>query len=359
MTRIVKREPETSRSREGQERGESTRESVTERRSLRSRYLAVKNLINDERDDISRAESDKFKSIFGEVESLHEFVQKPREQVADAEALLNIANTLVTSVKAHGNDEVMPSDFVSSLLSNFGQDGGHGNESSQALIAWTDVGRAVSRVIKMAPGCRTMIGPMNNELKQRKSTIQRKRVKPTETAHPEEVDDFDAQQTTHTENMSTMFDILKKKGSARLENLVLNRTSFAQTVENMFALSFLVKDGRAEITVVDDGHHVVSPRNAPTARALLSGDVSYSHFVFRFDFKDWKLMADSVQIGNELMPHRTRLPRSDSQASAPTTPIRKLCRNRGLVMQEQSVDDDSPEKRPARVAKRKGKQPII
>lgn len=46
MTRIVKREPETSRSREGQERGESTRESVTERRSLRSRYLAVKNLIN-------------------------------------------------------------------------------------------------------------------------------------------------------------------------------------------------------------------------------------------------------------------------------------------------------------------------
>lgn len=47
MTRIVKLEPETSRSREEEpERGESTRESVTERRSLRSRYLTVKNLIN-------------------------------------------------------------------------------------------------------------------------------------------------------------------------------------------------------------------------------------------------------------------------------------------------------------------------
>lgn len=30
-------------------------------------------VLADERDDISRAESDKFKSIFGEVESLHEF----------------------------------------------------------------------------------------------------------------------------------------------------------------------------------------------------------------------------------------------------------------------------------------------
>ncbi|XP_058073418.1 non-structural maintenance of chromosomes element 4 homolog A-like [Magnolia sinica] len=361
MARIGKHEPGTSRRRDDTgadaERGESTRHGATERRVLRSQYSTVKSLIYDEREDISRLDSDRFELVIGEVENLHQLVQKPREQVADAETLLDIATTLVTSVQSHGNGRVVPSDFISSLLANYGQhDGVASRGNARNSMLWVGIGFAVSHVFRKVPGCCTMIGPVNTEMKKRKAVAHWKRTRPTESTHPEEVDDAGAEEKTETDkNMSTMFEILRKKRCVRLEHLVLNRSSFAQSVENIFALSFLVKDGRAAITVNENRHHFVLPRNAPSASSVASGEVSYSHFIFRFDFEDWKLMISVVGAGEELMPHRNmrnasgnspKVPMQfDSQVAMPTTPIRKLSRNRGLIVRGESVvEDDSTRK---------------
>lgn len=66
-----------------------------------------------------------------------------------------------------------------------------------------------------------------------------------------------------------------------------------------------------------------------------------------------QLMKDMVPDGEELMPHRTQFctvvdtqtetAASNSQSALATTPIRKLTRNRGLVVQEEGVVEESPE----------------
>ncbi|KAF3336491.1 non-structural maintenance of chromosomes element 4 A-like protein [Carex littledalei] len=218
-------------------------------------------------------------------------VQRPREQVADAETLLDITTSLVRSLRSQRSGPT-PSDFVDALARKFGvpdRDGTHTNYLGVA--SWQSIGMSVSHIFMRGHGYCTMNGPMVAEVKPLRSAVRGKRTRPTICSQPKDVGETEGDPTKKTDTdkkMLTMFTILRKQKQTKLEYLVLNRQSFAQTVENIFALSFLVKDGRVEITVDKNGHHFVSPRNAPAATSITSGEVSYNHFIFRFDMKDWK-----------------------------------------------------------------------
>ncbi|WCJ34000.1 Nse4 component of Smc5/6 DNA repair complex [Euphorbia peplus] len=318
--------------------------------TLRSRYQVVHDLIKDAGDDIGCPDSDKFGTIVDELDNLHKLVRTTRDQVVDAEAFSSFTNSFVACVKTHVNDGITPAIFVNSLLQEFGKEGRlRSKHGSRVSVEWRNIGIATSDIFRSCPGCCTMSGPMDAKLKQRKPCIRRhlpkyKRRKPKEIDRTSEEDRIDTDI-----NMATVFDILRKKRSVKLENLILNRESFAQTVENLFALSFLVKDGRAEIRMDENGFHLVSPRNAPDASAVASGEAVYKHFVFRFDFKDWKVMLSSVKIGEELMPNRTRTPlpynqdigaahsEEEEEEARPNTRSQNLSRDSGSVSQEEPI----------------------
>lgn len=79
-------------------------------------------------------------------------VEKPREQVADAEALLDLTRTLVGSVKSLANEGVTPSQFVSSLLIRYAH--------TQHSIDWHKLGLAASPIFLSVHGSSTMSVPL-------------------------------------------------------------------------------------------------------------------------------------------------------------------------------------------------------
>ncbi|CAN0891133.1 Non-structural maintenance of chromosomes element 4 homolog A [Linum grandiflorum] len=380
------------------EEDEEFEQGVDERRILRSKYRALQSRINEEREDLTNVDSDKFRSFMKEVDDLHQHVQKPREQVADAEALLGLTTSLVSCVKSQSTDGVTVGGFIAQLRNAFGQPatGLDDQENVPISVNWKEIGVFVSPIFKNCKGFTTMLGPMDTEIKPRKQTVvtRRTRTNPGLSTRPEEVNNAGAEERTDTDrNMATMFGILRRKKRVKLESLILNRRSFAQTVENLFALSFLVKDGRVEIVVDDNNTHFVLPRNAPAADSVVSKEVAYRHFVFRFDFRDWQSMLNGVPDGEELMPDRdtethaamdpgatssqgaqpqaamdpgatssqgaqpraamdpgatsteAAQPRAamDPQGAQPRTPIRKLTRNRGFVVQNETVEETPEE----------------
>ncbi|KAM5582436.1 hypothetical protein ABKV19_002714 [Rosa sericea] len=101
---------------------------------------------------------------------------------------------------------------------------------------------------------------------------------------------------------------------------------------------------RVELT---NGSHIVSPTNGPVAN-----EVAYHHFVFRFDFKDWKIVKELVAVGEELMPHRNHTEctpasgeepaafNSQTATSPHTTRNGKLTRNHVLIVQEKTTAEE-------------------
>ncbi|KAL3322323.1 hypothetical protein AABB24_039779 [Solanum stoloniferum] len=334
-----------------------TEQPISQARVVRCKYSAIQNSISEGKDDIGSVDSEKFKEIMNEIENSHNEVRKPREQVADAEALFDLTRTLVASVKSHSADDVIPYIFLSSLLEAFGpRSAKHekGLSPNENTVGWKKLGLAVSPIFRNGRGCHTMVGPMNCEVKQRKYTTRKPCTKVYLHTQPKQLD-VTEEKTDTDSNISTMFQILRKKKRVKLENLIMNRNSFAQSIENLFALSFLVKDGRVVIDVDENGSHLLSPRNGPDANLVKSGEVKYNHYVFRLDFADWELMKNAVPEGEELMPSRDiamnpvfteankPVAMDDSQRMLPITWVKKLSRNRGKVLHKASEVDNSPE----------------
>lgn len=181
---------------------------------------------------------------------------------------------------------------------------------------WEILGSQVSPFFAEAPACAFMNGAMDTQVKERRAAQRIRRDAPVgPVANPDAVDDtLTEQQTDH--NIKRMVKILKHKTKAgarvTARRLASNPASFAQFVENVFTLSFLVKDGDAglELPAEDaaDRSATVVKRQKPEEQ-----HVERSTFVMHLDVEGWRSLVEKDGGAEGEMPHREEAPEPETR----------------------------------------------
>ena len=146
---------------------------------------------------------------------------------------------------------------------------------------------------------------MNTEIKERKMTQRQQRVPLGELARPEELESTknDHEKTT-AKIMQKMVKELNKfpNNECPVVDLVFNGQSFAQFIENVFTLSFLVSQGQVSIRS-EQGKPSMVRRNTSEEQEKTEKEERAAH-VMAIDVQGWKELCKQRKNKPGIMPHR-------------------------------------------------------
>jgi hypothetical protein len=146
------------------------------------------------------------------------------------------------------------------------------------------------------------------------------------TERAEQVSLNDVQEQVRTDvAVKQMFDFLEEHGPIELYDLVLDTSSFGRTIENLFHLSFLIRDGRVELWREHD-QYMVRPLHrhgqslARTGQEPAPGTagaelVAGKQAIFRFDWQDWSELCMQRHGKRTLQPGTSPNPSHSSIAA--------------------------------------------
>ncbi|KAK0729823.1 Nse4 C-terminal-domain-containing protein [Lasiosphaeris hirsuta] len=99
---------------------------------------------------------------------------------------------------------------------------------------------------------------------------------------------------------------LRETGGIDLLRFVINPHSFGQTVENMFYVSFLIREGSVKLTFDDNGLPALEPfRKDPESNNAQSRHGTMRHqAIMSIDMEIWQEVIKAFNIKEPMIPHR-------------------------------------------------------
>ncbi|KAJ6626035.1 Nse4 C-terminal-domain-containing protein [Mycena sp. CBHHK59/15] len=252
-----------------------------------------------------------------EADKIFEKVKNPQEATLDSSFF--VKTTTINSQKARamksGTGTFDVEDFITKLVGFMGGNRPPEDPSSDvsdaeeddAPLEWKKIGRRALAKSRRVPAMGFMLGPLSIEQKQRASNKQRAKFEKDkkDITRPQELKEEDIARSENetTKNVATVAAVLSQVVSINIFRLVVNPESFAQSVENIFYLSFLIRDAQATFQITDDGEPIVFACEEPSDEDLAEGLLK-RQLIFEFDMKTWKRAIEVFQIKKPFIPTR-------------------------------------------------------
>jgi non-structural maintenance of chromosomes element 4 len=292
---------------------EGSKENQQDGRALRRNLTKLLRDTKEAKHELA-ADPDKLMGRLEDANSLCATINRATDASLDSEVLTILAKGgLEIAKKAARGSTVKYSldDYTRRLKHAYGD----GTDASNK-ISWGEYAKKrFSAFFRPVPATTHMLGPMGLApvLKRKQAATRRaRRVVTGDGVRPDEMDELEdvlnGEEGTLKEtdrNMETMYRVLGQcpENRALMMELCINHGSFSQTVENIFTLSFLVRDGRVSLHKTDEGIEVRKVTKEQS-RAAGEGGAERMQFVMTLSIGEWKTWCGAVRKENALMPDR-------------------------------------------------------
>ncbi|KAJ3909202.1 Nse4 C-terminal-domain-containing protein [Lentinula edodes] len=288
-----------------------------EKRAVRREYRAIHKDMEDFQHNIKDCTVDNLADAAKRADKVFYKVKNTTEATLDSSVLLQLTAShaqMARSLKS-GSGAFDIDDYLAKLVSFMG---GHKLDNQNpddpdaddalldAPLDWDKIGRTTLAKSKRVPVVGFMLGPLSIEQKKRAPVKRAKLEKnKADERKPQELKEEDIARSVNetTKNVATLESILAETGAINLFRFVVNPKSFAQSVENMFYLSFLIRDGKVALDTDEQGEPTIFGCAQPSDEDYADG-LRKRQIVFELDMATWKRAIDVFEITEPTIPTR-------------------------------------------------------
>ncbi|KAF9012435.1 Nse4 C-terminal-domain-containing protein [Cyathus striatus] len=290
-----------------------------EKRAVRQNYRSLTRKIEEHHGNPTDFTAEELLNQVQQADKLFSKVRGPQEATLDSHLLLMASNMGAQKARAmkSGSGVFDIDDFVSKLITYMGgrkpvEDAAPENSDEEdaadgdATLDWDRIGRKALAKSRRVPVTGFMLGPLSIEQKKR-GPIKRAKLEMNkdEMKKPQELreEDIARSENETTKNVATIKKILDQAGTTNLFKFVVNPNDFAQSVENIFYLSFLIRDGMVALDIDEKGEPNIYTCEQPSDKDYADG-LKKQQMVLEFDMATWKRAIEVFDIRKSLIPQR-------------------------------------------------------